>query len=131
MHLYPYLLASSDACLVTLQASAGTYCVPSKLWSIYCAKKPSIVSVDAANMAAKITERIDAGIVIPTGSSKACITAIKQLMTHPGHSIRMGNNARRYAEGHFTINGIADEFESIIQNITVNDRRFRRRITGP
>ena len=41
---YPYLLASSDVALVTLDATAGMYCVPSKLWSIYCAQKPSIVA---------------------------------------------------------------------------------------
>ena len=119
-HLYPYLLASSDACLVTLQASAGTYCVPSKLWSIYCSGKPSIVSVDTANLAAKITKRVHAGIVIPPGSSEACIISVKQLMTHPDRCVRMGNNARRYAERHFPINGIADGFETIIHNVTAN-----------
>ncbi len=119
-HLYPYLLASSDVSLVALQASAGTYCVPSKLWSAYCAQKPSILAVDKHNLSARVTEAIRAGIVISAGSVDECITAIGLLKKNPALRISMGENARQYAESHFSISQIADTFEKTIHHVMVN-----------
>ena len=119
-YLYPYLLASSDVSLVSLEASASTYCVPSKLWSTYCAQKPSIISVDKRNLCARITEDICAGIVVPPGSVDECITAIRKLKKNKSLRVNMGKNARRYAEKYFSITKIADEFETIIHHIVLN-----------
>ena len=118
--IYPYLLASSDVALVTLEANAGIYCVPSKLWSIYCAQKPSIVAVDNRNLCAQITENINAGIVISPGSVDGCIAAIRELKNDKSLRISMGKNARRYAEKYFPISPIADAFEKIIYKIIYN-----------
>ena len=120
LHIYPYLLASSDVALVTLEASACMYCVPSKLWSIYCAQKSSIVAVDKRNLCARITEDIRAGIVINPGSVDECITAIKELKKNKSMRESMGRNARGYAEKFFPITLIADAFESIIKNVMNN-----------
>lgn len=122
---YPYLLASANATLVTLEPAAGKYCVPSKLWSAYCAQRPSIIAVDRLNLSARITERINAGIVVPPGAAGQCIAALKKLKTHPSICFEMGKNARRYAETHFPINHIADKFEIIIERVV--NRPFRLR----
>jgi glycosyltransferase involved in cell wall biosynthesis len=119
-HMYPYLLASSDINLISMEASAGTYCVPSKLWSAYCAQKPSIVAADKNNLCSRITENVCAGTVIPPGSVEACIKAIRRLKKDEPLRIRMGKNARRYAEGHFPISQIADTFEKVLHQITAN-----------
>jgi glycosyltransferase involved in cell wall biosynthesis len=119
-HLYPYLLASSDVSLVTLEKSAGRYCVPSKLWAAYCAQKPSIVAVDQHNVSARVTESIHAGIVVPPGSVTACITAIRQLKKNQALRASMGKNARQYAERHFPISPIADTFEKKILQVMAN-----------
>ena len=116
-HLYPFLLASADITLVTMEASAGAYCVPSKLWSAYCAQKASVVAVDKANLCSRITEDIHAGIVVTPGSVDEYITAIKKLKKHRSLRLHMGKNARRYAERHFPISQIADSFEGIINQL--------------
>ena len=118
--LYPYLLASSDVSLVTLEASAGKYSVPSKLWSSYCAQKASIVAVDKRNLCARITNINRTGIVVSPGSVDECITGIMNLKNDQSLRINMGKNARRYAEEHFPISQIADAFETIIHQITVH-----------
>jgi len=115
--IYPYLLASSDVALVTLAATAGMYCAPSKLWSIYCAKKPAIVAVDKGNLCARITESINAGIVTAPGSVNECIAAIRELKENKSLRLSMGMNAREYAEKYFPISKIGDAFETIIQNV--------------
>lgn len=119
-HLYPYLLASSDVCLVTLQPSASRYCVPSKLWSIYCARKPSIVAVDPHNPAARITQRIRAGMVVHPGSVDACMEAVTAIKNDPSLGGCMARNARTYAEEHFPIASIADSFERIVQQVSTD-----------
>jgi colanic acid biosynthesis glycosyl transferase WcaI len=118
-HDYPYLLASSNITLVTLEASAGTYCVPSKLWSAYCAQKASVVAVDKKNLCARITDEICAGVVVPPGSAEACSAAIRMLKKDRSLRVNMGLNARRYAERHFPISAIADKFEAIVHQIAV------------
>jgi glycosyltransferase involved in cell wall biosynthesis len=117
-HQYPYLLASSDITLVTLEASASTYCVPSKLWSAFCAQKPSIVSVDKSNLCSRITDDIGAGIVVQPGSTAACCAAIRSLKQDRSQLASMGINARKYAERNFPISTVADKFEAIIHQIT-------------
>lgn len=114
---YPYLLASADAALVTLKPSASRYCVPSKLWSIYCAQRPSIVAVDRRNLSARITTRTHSGIVVPPGSTEKVIAALERLKANPSVRFDMGKNARNYAEHHFPIGHIADAFESIIDRV--------------
>jgi glycosyltransferase involved in cell wall biosynthesis len=111
-------LASSDITLVTLEASASTYCVPSKLWSAFCAQKGSIVSVGKDNLCARITDDIGAGIVVPPGSTAACCAAIRRLKQDRSQLASMGMNARKYAERNFPISTIADKFEAIINHVT-------------
>ena len=118
--LYPYLLASSDVSLVTLEENAGIYCVPSKTWSAFCAQRPSIVAVDKCNLCARITEGVGTGIVIPPGSVGECVKAVKKLKSDKWLRDEMGKNARRYAERHFPISKIANEFETIIHKIVKN-----------
>jgi putative colanic acid biosynthesis glycosyltransferase WcaI len=120
---YPYLLASADVLLVTLDASAGKYCVPSKLWSAYCAQRPSIVAVDRRNLSARMTRQINAGIVVAPGSADECIAAIKELKSDRTLGGMMGNNARRYAVTHFPISRIANAFEKIVHQV-VSDCTF-------
>jgi len=115
--IFPYLLASSDVALVTLDATAGIYCVPSKLWSIYCAQKPSIVAVDNRNLCARITENIRGGVVISPGSVDECITAIKDMKKNKSLRLTMGRNARRYAEKYFPITPISEAFEKIVYQV--------------
>jgi len=118
--IYPYLLASSDVSLVTMEFSAGTYCVPSKTWSGFCAQKPSIIAVDKENLCARITQGADAGIVIPPGSVDECVKSIKILKNNKSLRIKMGRNARKYAEKNFPISKIANAFEDIIFKVLYN-----------
>jgi glycosyltransferase involved in cell wall biosynthesis len=115
---YPYLLAASDVTLVTLDRSAGAYCVPSKLWSAYCAQKASVLAVDKQNLCARTTEQIGAGIVIPPRSVDQCVAGIKKLQKNSSLRLQMGMNARRYAECCFPISSVADKFEAVIDRVS-------------
>jgi glycosyltransferase involved in cell wall biosynthesis len=117
---FPKVLASADCILTLLEKDAGEFSVPSKVWSSYCAGRPSLLVVPEENLTAKITESISAGIVIDnTGqeSSKKLADTILKLEKSPQKRQLMGENARAYAEEHFYIESIAQKFENIIRDI--------------
>ena len=115
--LLPYMLASADILLSVLQESAGSFCVPSKVWSGFCAARPSLLVVHDDNLAAKITTDIRAGLVVSPGRVDGVVGAIKYLKEEPSVRESMAKNARRYAEQNFSISTITDSFESIFCQI--------------
>lgn len=117
---FPKVLASGDTLLTLLEKDAGKFSVPSKVWSAYCAKRPSILVVPKENLAAKITEFENAGIVIDNVGENIhteLSEAILQMQNSESKRIEMGKNARNYAEKHFYIDSIASKFEQIINLI--------------
>ena len=115
--LLPYMLASADILLSVLQESAGSFCVPSKVWSGFCAARPSLLVVHGDNLAAKITTDIRAGLVVSPGRVDGVVGAIEYLKEEPSVRESMAKNARRYAEQNFSISTITDSFESIFCQI--------------
>ena len=103
--------------LVLLEPKAGDFSVPSKVWSGYCAKRPSVLVVPKENLSAKITLENNAGIVISDEKNKDISKYILELKSNDILRNKMGNNARKYAEDHFQIDEITDRFEEIIKRL--------------
>lgn len=115
--LFPQVLASADVLLTLLEENASVYSVPSKVWSGYCAARPSILIMPEENLAAEITNEINAGVVIPNYKSDTLFDRIIELKDNPELCETYGNNARQFAEENFKIEKIADKFEAIFENV--------------
>jgi glycosyltransferase involved in cell wall biosynthesis len=113
----PYMLASADILLSVLEDSAGSFCVPSKVWSGFCAARPSILVMPKSNLAARILMDIQAGVVVSPGWVDGVVRAVKSLKEERALREHMAKNARRYAEKKFAISKIADSFENIFRRI--------------
>ncbi|MDZ7724267.1 MAG: glycosyltransferase family 4 protein [candidate division KSB1 bacterium] len=113
---FPQVLAAADLLLVLLEEDAGIFSVPSKVWSGYCAQRPSLLVVPPENLSAKITRRIKAGKVIALEEKQQLPDIILDLKNVPDARSVWGENARRYAEKHFQIATIADKFENILKS---------------
>ena len=113
----PYMLASADILLSVLEDSAGSFCVPSKVWSGFCAARPSLLVVHNDNLAARITTDIRAGLVVSPGWADGVVGAIKYLKEEPSLRESMAKNARCYADQNFCISTITDSFENIFRQI--------------
>ncbi len=111
--IFPLVLASADVLLVLLEQDAGVFSVPSKVWSGYCSARPSLLVVPKENIAARITKQIQAGVVITPDQKQQLAKGILELKKNPKKRAQMGCNARRYAEQHFDIQNITDQFEEI------------------
>ena len=111
----PDVMGAADVLVATLHADAGEYSVPSKVLAYLCAARPLLVSVPAANLAARIVERERAGLVASPGDEGAFLDAAARLLDSPGEREEMGAAGRRYAEATFAISPIARRFEAVLE----------------
>ncbi len=113
----PEILATGDVHLALLHANAGRFCVPSKVWSAYCAARPSLLVMPKFNYAATLTEEIGAGWVLANDEETSLPHKILQLKQEPELRMRMGQQARHYAEANYPITHIADRFRAVITSL--------------
>jgi glycosyltransferase involved in cell wall biosynthesis len=108
------VLGSADVLVAILEPEAGVYCVPSKILSYFCAGRPLLVGIPRENLAARLVDRLAAGLVVPPEEPTAFVQAAQQLAASAELRRRMGDNARGYAEQAFDIERICAEFEALL-----------------
>ena len=110
----PQVLASGDILLAVLDRDAGTFAVPSKVLSYLCAARPLLLAVPGANLAARTVAAAEAGIVVEPDDIASLVDACRRLVDDQTLRETFGRNGRKYAERHFEIKNIADQFERIL-----------------
>jgi len=119
---YPDILGSADVLVALLEPTAGTFSVPSKVLSYFCAGRPVLAAIPPENLAARTIERAGAGLVVPPSDEEAFLVAAKQLRTDATLRASAGRRARAYAESTFDTAVIADRFQDVI------DRAIARQV---
>lgn len=109
------MLSAGDVLIALLEPDAGVFSVPSKVLTYHCAQRPLLCAIPGENLAARIIERNETGIVVDPGSTGAFVSAAHRLIESPELRARLGENARSYAESTFNIERITDRFESVIR----------------
>lgn len=110
----PDVLGSADVLVAILEADAGVFSVPSKVLSYLCAGRPLLLAVPKENLAARIVVECGAGPVVEPADLRGFCAEAKQLIESPQLRMKQGQAARNYAESHFDIRLIGDQFESIL-----------------
>jgi colanic acid biosynthesis glycosyl transferase WcaI len=110
----PDVLGSSDVLVAILEADAGVFSVPSKVLSYLCAGRPVLLAVPKENLAAKIVVESGAGLVVEPADVAGFCAAAERLIESPQLRDQGAQAARRYAEAHFDIGKIGDQFEAIL-----------------
>jgi colanic acid biosynthesis glycosyl transferase WcaI len=111
----PLALAAADVLVAVLEADAGAFSVPSKVLTYLCANRPLLLSVPLDNLAARTVRAAGAGVIVAPADVKAFALLGKELIDDPGRCRAMGASARQYAEEHFDIDLIADDFEGVFR----------------
>lgn len=114
----PSALAAADVLLVVLEADAGRFSVPSKTLTYMCAGRPILAAMPKENLAARLIERNDAGLVAATNDRDGFLNHARALEADKEARERMGRSARAYAERTFDIDHICDRFEAIIDTLS-------------
>jgi colanic acid biosynthesis glycosyl transferase WcaI len=108
----PDLLATADVTVALLESDAGAFSVPSKVLSYLCAGRAILLAAPAANLAASMVTRAEAGLVVSAEDEAAFMAAARRLRAEAALRADFGRAARAYAETNFDIEAVADRFEA-------------------
>jgi colanic acid biosynthesis glycosyl transferase WcaI len=112
---FSQVLAAADVLLTVLNQDAGGYSVPSKVLSYLCAGRAQLMALAPQNLAARLVLQNGAGLVSPPQDTRQWLFDARRLFADHALRQKMGSRARAYAEAHFDIEKITDQFEEIIQ----------------
>jgi glycosyltransferase involved in cell wall biosynthesis len=110
----PSVLAAADVLMAILDPDAGEFCVPSKILSYFCAGRAVLLSVPLDNLAARVVADEGAGVACSPYDTDGFIAAAQGLMDDARLRHTCGLRGLAYAQQHFDIEDITDEFENII-----------------
>jgi glycosyltransferase involved in cell wall biosynthesis len=111
----PDVLASADVLVSVLQPDAGVFSVPSKVNTYLCAGRPLLLAVPAENLASRLVTGAGAGLAVDPADANGFVEAAQKLFESGELRSTCGRNARTYAESHFNIETITDNFEEILR----------------
>lgn len=106
----PDMLGAADVVLVLLEPDAGTFSAPSKTLTYLAAGRPVVGAMPGENLASRMVEQAGAGLVVAPGDYEAFAESVAALIADPQRAASMAVAAREYAEEHFDVERIADDF---------------------
>lgn len=112
----PKVLGTADVLVSILEEDAGIYSVPSKVLSYLCAKRALLLAVPKDNVAAKIVQQFNMGLISPPNKTSQFIDSARLLYENEKARTTLGINSRIYAEKYFNIEDITSKFLNIIKN---------------
>lgn len=89
------LLSLADVHLISLAAPVCGIMVPSKLFGILAAARPSIFVGPTGSEIARVLAESDAGLTVSNGDAEALAQAIRALQADPARAQAMGDRARQ------------------------------------
>jgi len=111
-----FILSSSDILVAILEKEAGIFSVPSKVLTYLCAEKPLVISIPKDNLAAKLVNQIEGGIVVEPDNIQEFLDAVEKLYQDQTLREKYSKNARRYAEENFEIEKVFGRFEQLTKD---------------
>ena len=111
--VYPFILYTSDICLVTLDKKVLTPAVPAKLLNIMASGRPVVASMNLKGDAPKIIKSAECGYCIDADDVKGFSEAILKLYDNPTLREDMGKNGRSYAVKYFSRQVCVRKYEKL------------------
>ncbi|MBW9117738.1 glycosyltransferase family 4 protein [Rhizobium cauense] len=117
----PAVLAEADILIAMIEGDAGIFSVPSKVLTYLCFARPVLAAIPKGNLARRILEREQAGLVSDPRDHASFVTNFQRLVESAELRRTLGVNGRAYADRTFDIDRIADRFEEIFRNLTLTE----------
>ncbi len=116
-HEYKELVRASDVGLVNLNPRLLSPVVPSKLLNLMGSAIPVAASLPLSGDAPAIIRDANCGYVVDAGDYKGLAKGILKLYHDREASREMGQNGRRYAEEHFSLEACTGQIESLLVQV--------------
>jgi len=110
----PFVLATSDVAVATIEPEAGMFSVPSKVQSYFCAGRPVLLAAPRENLSSDVARKNGAGLVIDPLDQESFLQAALRLLDDHKLRIDAGAKARSFALSHYDIKKVTDRFETVI-----------------
>lgn len=121
----PVFYAAASALLVSLRDEAiFAYTIPSKLQGYMAAGRPIIASLNGEG--ARVVAEANAGVGCAAGDADALAAAVMHLRSlSPPERAVLGDNARRYAAEHYSLDRLSGELITHLEGLTAARREKR------
>lgn len=103
------LLNAADIHLLPQRADVADLVMPSKLTGMLASGRPILATAQPGTQVAEVVSQC--GLVVPPDDAEAIALGIKQLAGDPAGRVRLGNEAREYAERNLSREAILQRFE--------------------
>ncbi len=107
-------LAAGDVHLVSLQPSLEGLIVPSKIYGILAAGKPTIFVGDPEGQLARILSESDSGVAVSLGDTVRLVEAINKIKNNEAMKRHMGKNARNISNERYSSKQALNNLEDIL-----------------
>jgi colanic acid biosynthesis glycosyl transferase WcaI len=115
---YLTLLHASDVCLATLRSEVKTPVVPSKILSIMAAGRPLVAGLPLQGDAPIMIQDAQCGICVEPENAAKLAEAIKTIYADPILAMEYSKRGRAFVEEHCSLEGCANAYQSIFNEIT-------------
>lgn len=112
-----YSLSVSDVHLVMLRPQLEGLIVPSKLYGIAAAARPTIFIGDEEGEIARVLRNAGAGVTVRPGDAEGLVSAIQRLRRMPELRRAMGNAARRMLEERYAQRLALAAWEEVLEAV--------------
>jgi colanic acid biosynthesis glycosyl transferase WcaI len=112
-------LSSASVLVALLGEDSGAFSVPSKVLTYHCIGRPLLLAVPKSNLAARIVEQNQTGLVVSPDDVSAFVASARRLYDDGMLRESAGRKAAQYAAEKFDISRIADRFEEILGKATM------------
>lgn len=124
----PSVLGSGDILVVLLEQDAGAFSVPSKTLSYLCAGRPIVGLMPAENAASAIVGEVGGCVLPPVDASiPAAAEYVVRVLSDDDEWREIGSRSRKFADVTFALEGVADRFENLLENVASSRRAYEVR----
>jgi glycosyltransferase involved in cell wall biosynthesis len=116
-NVYPYVVASCDVGLVTLNSKVKTPVVPSKILSMMAAARPVLASMPLDGDAPKLIEEAGCGVCIPPESPELLAEKILYLADNPDQCERFSRQGREYVDRELSLKKAVSSLECLFKEV--------------
>ena len=114
---YYRILRASDVCLISLKKEFESPSIPSKAMDIMACGKAILANVPLNGDLAILVKEAQCGTAIEPGDPQAFARAVLAFHSDPELGRRLGENGRRYADAHLSLDSCLDDYERLFSAI--------------
>jgi glycosyltransferase involved in cell wall biosynthesis len=124
-------LGAADVHLMTVLEGLEGLIVPSKLFGVMAAGRPSLYVGSPTSEIARVLTESGSGLCLTEGDAQGLADAIRTLAEHPEQARRMGAAAKRTLDGTYDAATACRAWADFLEQLVLTPRRRARRPRGP